>query len=69
MSSAPRDTLTGAVLGALLFGGVAVIQAIRAGVVLGTVLQPLLLFALIGLTTGGLAGPLLGNAVRRHIKP
>lgn len=61
-----RDTLRGVVVGGLLFGGVAALQALRAGVSLSSVIQPILLFALIGLTVGGLAGPLLGRAARRR---
>ena len=45
-----------------LFGGVASLQALRAGVDLATVIQPILVFALIGLTVGGLAGPLRRDA-------
>ena len=61
-----RDTVRGAVIGGLLFGGLATLQALRAGVALTSVIQPILLFALIGLTVGGLAGPLLGRAARRR---
>jgi hypothetical protein len=61
-----RDTLRGVLVGGLLFGGLSAIQALRAGVSLVSVIQPILVFALIGLTVGGLAGPLVGAAVRRH---
>lgn len=61
-----RDTIRGIVIGAVLFGGVAAVQAFRAGVSLIAVIQPILVFALIGLTVGGLAGPLVGRAARRH---
>ena len=61
-----RDTLRGAVCGAVLLGSVAVIQAHRAAVGLGQVAQPILVFALIGLTVGGLVGPLIGRAIRGH---
>ena len=61
-----RDTLRGAVGGAGLFGAVAVIQALRAGMGLGQVIQPILVFVLIGLTVGGLAGPLIGQAIQGH---
>ena len=61
-----RDTLRGALGGAGLFGTIAMIQALRAGVALGQVVQPILVFALIGLTVGGLAGPLVGRGIRRH---
>ena len=60
-----RDTIRGLVIGAVLFGGVAAVQALRAGVSLVEVIQPILVFALIGLTVGGLAGPLVGRAARR----
>jgi hypothetical protein len=60
-----RDTLRGVVVGGGLFGGVASVQALRAGVDLAAVIQPILVFALIGLTVGGLAGPLVGRALRR----
>ena len=61
-----RDTLRGAVGGAGLFGAVAVIQALRAGMGIGQVTQPILVFMLIGLTVGGLAGPLIGQAIQGH---
>lgn len=61
-----RDTLKGVLGGAVLFGGVASVQAWRAGVAPTDVIQPILVFALIGLTVGGLAGPLVGRAVRRR---
>jgi uncharacterized membrane protein YedE/YeeE len=61
-----RDTVRGVVIGGALFGGLAALQALRAGVSLGSVIQPILVFALIGLTVGGLAGPLLGRAARRR---
>ena len=61
-----RDTLRGAVGGAGLFGAVAVIQALRAGMGIGQVTQPILVFILIGLTVGGLAGPLIGRAIQGH---
>ena len=61
-----RDTLRGVLVGGLLFGGVSAVQALRAGVSLLDVVQPILVFALIGLTVGGLAGPLVGAAIRRR---
>lgn len=61
-----KDTARGIVIGAVLFGGVAAVQALRAGVSLPSVVQPILVFALIGLTVGGLAGPLVGAAMRRR---
>ena len=60
-----RDSVRGVAVGALLFGGVAIVQAMRAGVSLVAVVQPILVFALIGLTVGGLAGPMVGRALRR----
>jgi hypothetical protein len=64
-----RDTIRGLVIGGALFGGVAALQAARAGVALLSVVQPILVFALIGLTVGGLAGPLVGRAARRRREP
>ena len=64
-----RDTLRGMGVGALLLGGLSTLQALRAGVDLLSVLQPILVFALIGLTVGGLAGPLVGKAIRRRRAP
>jgi hypothetical protein len=58
-----RRTLAGAALGAALFGGVALLQALRAGAPFPEVLQPVLFFAALGVTVGGLAGPLLGQAL------
>ena len=65
MTELRRDTVRGMALGAGLFGAVAAIQALRAGVALVRVIQPILVFALIGLTVGALAGPLVGAALRR----
>ena len=61
-----RHTVRGALVGTVLLGGVAVIQALRAGAELARVAQPILVFALIGLTVGGLVGPLLGRAIQGH---
>lgn len=61
-----RDTVRGVLIGGVLFGGLAALQALRAGVSLPSVIQPILVFALIGLTVGGLTGPLLGAALRRR---
>ena len=61
-----HDTGWGAVAGAFLLGGLSVFQAIHAGVGLARVFQPILVFALIGLTVGALAGPLVGKASRRR---
>ena len=61
-----QDTIRGVIWGGGAFGLVAAVQATRAGVSLLSVVQPILFFALIGLTVGGLAGPMVGRAVRRH---
>lgn len=66
MKDVAGDTIRGLLLGGLVFGGVAAVQAMRAGVSLIAVVQPILVFALIGLTVGGLAGPLVGRAARRR---
>jgi hypothetical protein len=65
MTQLKRDTVTGLAIGGLSFGALSAIQALRAGVSVLSVIQPILVFALIGLTVGGLAGPLVGAAVRR----
>jgi hypothetical protein len=65
MTQQTRDTLRGMAIGAIAFGGLSAVQAVRAGVSLASVAQPILVFALIGLTVGGLAGPLVGAALRR----
>ena len=59
------DTVRGLLIGGILFGGLSAVQALRAGVPLLSVIQPILVFALIGLTVGALAGPLVGAAIRR----
>ena len=64
-----RDTLRGMGVGACLLGGLSTLQALRAGVDLLSVVQPILVFALIGLTVGALAGPLVGKAIRRGRTP
>jgi hypothetical protein len=61
-----RRTVRGATIGGLLFGVVALVQALRAGAPFPGVLGPLAVFTLIGLTTGGLAGPLLAQARERR---
>jgi hypothetical protein len=61
-----RRTLGGAAIGGLLFGGLALLQAIRSGAPFPAVLQPVGVVALIGLTVGGLAGPLVGQALARR---
>jgi hypothetical protein len=60
-----RRTLVGAAVGALLFGGVALYQAARSGAPFPRVLLPIGFFTVLGLTVGGLAGPLLGQAFAR----
>ena len=61
-----RRTLVGGGAGAILFGGVATLQALRAGADFPRVLQPILMLAVIGLTVGALAGPLVGQAFARR---
>ena len=60
-----RRTIMGGALGALLFGGVSLFQAIRSEAPFPGVLQPIGVFTLIGLTIGALAGPLVGQAIAR----
>jgi hypothetical protein len=60
-----RRTARGAAIGALLFGGLSLLQALRAGATFPHVLQPIGVFALIGLTIGALAGPLVAQAIAR----
>jgi hypothetical protein len=60
-----RRTLVGGAIGALLFGGVSLFQALRSGAAFPGVLQPIGVFALIGLTIGALAGPLVAQAIAR----
>jgi len=60
-----RRTLVGGALGGVLFGGVALLQALRAGAPFPRVLAPIGFFALLGLTIGALAGPLLAQAAAR----
>ena len=69
MTRLTRDTVKGMAIGALLMGAISTVQALRAGVALGSVIQPILVFALIGLTVGALAGPLVGAAIRRGRGP
>lgn len=61
-----RDTLKGALLGLAVFGTIALVQALRSGAPFPQVLQPIGVVAVIGLTVGALAGPLLGQALRRR---
>jgi len=58
-------TLRGALIGALLFGGIALFQAARTGAPFPRVLQPILVLSVIGLTVGALAGPLVAQAIAR----
>lgn len=57
-----RRTLVGALVVGGVFGVVAGVQILRSGVSPVDVLQPLLVFVVIGATTGALAGPLVGAA-------
>jgi len=68
VSPLARDTVHGMAVGATLLGGVAALQAMHAKVDLAGVIQPILVFALIGLTVGALAGPLVGRAIRRRLR-
>lgn len=61
-----RDTLKGALVGLAVFGTIAFVQALRSGAPFPQVLQPIGVVAVIGLTVGALAGPLLGQALRRR---
>lgn len=66
MSPLPlRRTLLGALVVGGLFGAVAVVQVLRTGVPLHRVVQPLLVFVVLGGTIGALAGPLVGAAWTR----
>ena len=58
-------TVRGGAIGAALFGGVSLVQAIRAGAAFPHVLQPIGVFTLLGLTIGALAGPLVAQAIAR----
>ena len=60
-----RRTVGGGAIGALLFGGVSVLQALRSDATFPGVLQPIGLFTLIGFTIGALAGPLVAQAIAR----
>ncbi len=61
-----RHTFRGALAGVLIFGAVALVQAIRSGTPVLSVAQPIAVIGLIGLTVGGLAGPLIGRALGRR---
>jgi hypothetical protein len=60
-----RRTVRGGAIGALLFGGVSLFQALRSEAAFPGVLQPIGVFTLIGLTIGALAGPLVAQAIAR----
>ena len=57
-------------VGGAVFGVVSLVQAMRASAPFPRVLAPIAVFTLIGLTVGGLAGPLIAQARerRREIK-
>lgn len=60
-----RRTLTGALVGGSAFGVVALVQALRSEAELARLVQPVLVLVVLGLTVGGLAGPLVGAALAR----
>lgn len=60
-----RRTLFGALVVGGLFGAVALVQVLRSGVSVLRVVQPLLVFVVLGATIGALAGPLVGAAWTR----
>jgi hypothetical protein len=61
-----RRSIRGATIGGALFGAVALLQALRAAAPFPRVLGPIGVFTLIGLTVGGLVGPLLAQARERR---
>jgi hypothetical protein len=61
-----RRTWIGAAVGAAVFGGVSLVTAVRSGAPFPDVLQPIGVLAVIGLTVGALAGPLVGGALARR---
>ena len=65
MNRIVRRTLIGFLTGALAFGVASVYQAISSGVGLVPTLGPLGFMMVLGSTIGGLAGPLVGEAVAR----
>ncbi len=65
MNRIVRRTLIGFVAGALAFGVASVYQAVASGVGLVATLGPLGFMMVLGGTIGGLAGPLVGEAVAR----
>lgn len=60
-----RRTLRGAVVGAVLFGGGALYRSLASGGELMRFLGPTLFMVALGATVGGLAGPLVGEAIAR----
>ena len=66
MTSLVRSTLAGALVGVAAFGGVALAQAVRSGAPFPEVLQPVAAVAVLGLTVGALAGPLVARALDRR---
>lgn len=60
-----RRTLWGAAVGAGLFGGGAVYQSVASGGELSRFLGPTAFMMALGATVGGLAGPLVGEALAR----
>ena len=65
MNHIVRRTLIGFATGAAAFGLASVYQAVSSGVGVGSALGPLGFMMLLGGTIGGLAGPLVGEAVAR----
>ena len=65
MSRIVRRTLIGFAAGALAFGLASAYQAISSGVGVVRTLGPLGFMMVLGGTIGGLAGPLVGEAVAR----
>lgn len=64
-----RRTVLGAVVVGGVFGAVALVQILRSGTSLLEVLQPLLVFVVLGATIGALAGPVVGGAWARWRGP
>ena len=65
MNPTVRRTLIGFLSGAVAFGAASVYQAVSSGVGLGRTLGPLGFMMILGGTIGGLAGPLVAEAVSR----
>lgn len=64
-SEAVRRSLVGALVGAVVFGGMSVYRSLLAEGSLFDYLGPIGMMAVIGGTVGGLVGPLIGEAWRR----